>query len=351
MTFSFGTFRRVTVPAAVIGLSLALACGTDAASTFNVEVDLPTVPVSPVVPTVDPGEVEISVAESSFSVTVQRYGEGELFLSAPPDYYDAYDWDTAPGAERPEFLDGVVQHRTLSPDVGIRGLSNTAVALRGKQGNSHGFSSGLLWSSDPEATPVGSGVSFPLTSADEVSLDVGQDFVPHLFFETRSAFEGIMLVTAIVDYEQVEFEMDGVKGLLHEFKTLPGRRLAIPIDFGSFPAGAHDIALLVFPHPYSGYGYEPIEPALRTLDDYRVLDSHPDQRRVRLVVGGDETPARVLSVDSVGIAPPSENGSNGMTIFSRAGAAHYLGENRLTMAKVKLVASPRLRPGQATLRG
>ncbi|NQW16916.1 MAG: hypothetical protein HQ478_05455 [Chloroflexi bacterium] len=321
-------FRSTITPMAMLGLALTLACGTEPASTSNVDVAFPPVATLPVAAPADPGEVEIVVAESIVSVTPYKLGEGELFLSAPSDYYEPYDWETSPTTERPAFLDGVVQHRTLSPNVGIRGLSNTTTAPRGGGEKSLGISSSWLWSQDADATPIGATQPFPLSDADEVSLEVGQEFIPYLLFGTHSAFEGTVLVTAIVDYEQVEFEMDGISGLLHEFKTLPGRMLAIPINFGSFGPGAHDIEVIAINDPYRGYGRDDGEMAIRSMNDYdryNVLSIHPLAYRTRVVVGGDETPARAFSIDGVVGPPPPDIQLGRPAYFAQSGASRPWG--------------------------
>ena len=334
MTFSFPKFRRVTVPIAMAALGLVLACGTEVTTRATVVVTPPTVVVSPLDSTIDPGELEITVAESSVSVTPRRLGVGELFQSAPSDYYDAYDWDTAPTTERPAFLDGVVQHRTLSPEVGIRGLSITTVASRGAGENPSGYSTNWLWSEDPTVTPIGATQPYPLSRPKDVSLEVGQEFVPYLLFESHSGFEGTTLVTAIVDYEQVEFKMDGMNGLLHEFKTLPGRMLAIPINFGSFSRGAHDIEVVVINDPYKAYGHTDPEAALYSTTEWNLLTFHSTNYRVRLVVGDDETPARILTLDGLGAPPSSKIKAGPGAIFSEPGAETPLGrENHLRVGE------------------
>ncbi|MCH8103378.1 MAG: hypothetical protein IIB28_09540 [Chloroflexi bacterium] len=285
-----------------------------------------TEPLAPIAATQDPGTREITIVESSNSITLQKWGEGEPYLSAPADYYENYDWDTSPTTERPAFISGVVEHRSLSENVGIRGLSITTLAPRGEGETSHGFSTGFLWSSDPNDTPMGNPQPWPFATAKEVSVVTGDLFTPYLVFQSHSAFEGTALVMAIVDYEQAEFEMDGISGYLHEFKTLPGRSLAVPVNFGDLAPGAHDIQLVLFDDPYSGYGRDDIETALRSTTEFNLLRLFSVPMRVRVIVGGDETPARAISIQASGQAPPPDVNPGQAAFFARPAATHPMRE-------------------------
>jgi hypothetical protein len=280
--------RYLGISASLLMFAIAAACGVDApAAEPGVAQIIPTATSSPApTATPDPGTTEIRIARSSQSFAVERWGEGELLLPAPANYYDYDDWDTSPTTERPEFISEVVVHRSLSPRVGIRRLANSTVAERGSSESGHGFSYGLLWSDDPTVNPVDDPDQFGYDDPEEVALDAGQKYTPYLLFETNSAFEGTVLVTAIVDYEQVSFEMDGISGLLHEFKTLPGRKLIVPVNFGSLPPGAHDVQLVMFDDPYSGYRHDDPLAALRSHTEFRLLQLYQTGMRRRVVVGG-----------------------------------------------------------------
>ncbi|MCH7740678.1 MAG: hypothetical protein IIC93_11110, partial [Chloroflexi bacterium] len=308
------------------------ACGTDAPAQSGDTAGPTTEPPAPLVATQDPGTREITIVESSNSITLQKWGEGEPYLPAPADYYENYDWDTSPTTERPAFISDVVEHRSLSENVGIRGLSITTVAARGEGETGQGFSTGFLWSDDPDDTMMGNPQPWPFKTAEDVSVAAGDLFTPYLVFESHSAFEGTALVTAIVDYEQIEFEMDGISGRLHEFKTLPGRSLAVPVNFGELAPGAHDIQIVIIGDPYNGYGHDDIETALRTATGFNLLRVFMVDYRVRVVVGADETPARTFLIQESGHPPPPDIRAGQAAFFARPAATHPMREeNQMTV--------------------
>lgn len=55
-----------------------------------------------------------------------------------------------------------------------------------------------------------------------------------------------VLVTAIVDYKQQPFTLDGKSGLLHEFMVNPGGDYEIPIEISLPTTGWHDLMLIAF---------------------------------------------------------------------------------------------------------
>ena len=196
----------------LLTLALAAACGTEAPAQSGNTAAPETEPVAPFSATQDPGTREITIVESSGPIPLQKWGEGEPYLPAPANYYVNYDWDTSPTTERPAFISDVVEHRSLSESVGIRGLSITTVAPRGGGESSQGFSTGFLWSSDPDDTLMGNPQPWPFKTAEDVSVVTGDLFTPYLVFQSHSAFEGTALVTAIIDYEQAERLLDSADG-------------------------------------------------------------------------------------------------------------------------------------------
>ncbi len=316
--------RYLGISTLLVMFAIAAVCGVDAPAAEPTGAQIVPMATSSPAPTAtpDPGTTEIRVTESSVSFAIERWGEGEPYLPAPANYYDDYDWATSPTTERPVFMNEVVVHRSLSPNVGIKGLANSTVAERGSGEMGHGFSYGLLWSEDSTVNPVDDPDQFGLGEPKEVGLNVERNYAPYLLFETHSAFEGTVLVTAIVDYEQVPFEMDGISGRLHEFKTLPGRTLIIPVDFGILPPGAHDIQLVMFDDPYSGYGHDDHLAALRAPLGFQLLQLYQTGMRRRVIVGGDPTPARELIVQDVGSLPPSGIKAGEPVSFGKTGTGH-----------------------------
>jgi hypothetical protein len=110
-----------------------------------------------------------------------------------------------------------------------------------------------------------------------------------------SGEDSTFLITALVDYQQVPFTLDGQEGLLHEIEIQPGKDLFIPTTLNIAGASAHDVMFLVFKDPY-----------LRPDDlDVRQADSClMNGFRTVVVVGEDDHPAYAATPDAVGAPPP-----------------------------------------------
>jgi hypothetical protein len=106
-----------------------------------------------------------------------------------------------------------------------------------------------------------------------------------------------LLVTAILDYQQVRFEMDGKEGLLHAVTVPTNSHTNIPFKLKVKGAGAHDIQIICFDNPFN-----------QTLDlDYRMnLRGYVSARRAVVIVDGNETPVRSLQPNVAGEPRPSE---------------------------------------------
>ncbi len=103
-----------------------------------------------------------------------------------------------------------------------------------------------------------------------------------------------LLVTAILDYKQIKFTLDGKYGLLHEIIVPPesegkGISMTFPVQVDIDGEGSHDLQFFFFDDPYN-----------LTLDwNYR-SDLHGRTEGIRgvVIVGEDETPAMSLSANT-----------------------------------------------------
>jgi len=133
---------------------------------------------------------------------------------------------------------------------------------------------------------------FDRPQTEEFRLKEGETFAPYLGLLNGTQKLKTFLVTAILDYRQVRFELDGKDGLLHEVTVPPETDMVLPFCLSVDGPGAHDIQIVGFEDPYNW-----------TLDeDFRMnLYGHAIARRAVIILGEDETPVRFLQPTIVGV--------------------------------------------------
>ncbi len=130
------------------------------------------------------------------------------------------------------------------------------------------------------------------TSGREIHIEEGEPL--KAFYVIRYGIQQarLVLVTALLDYQQVRFTLDGKYGLLHQVTIPPGTtgiEMTVPIQIDIEGKGAHDLQLFIFDDPYN--------PTLNW--DYR-SDLHGRTTGIRgvIIVGEDETPVRSLPANT-----------------------------------------------------
>jgi len=179
---------------------------------------------------------------------------------------------------------------------------------------------GTLRSERGDASPIDAPQDFHLNSDAEFRIDSDEEFAPFLLFSTHSSIETCFLIMALVDYEQVEFTLDGMTGLLHEVRMPPGTEMVMPLNLGTLPPGAHDVEVIIFRDPYAGYDLTIEEPS----NKYPMgeLDVFAMSRREFVIVGDNEHPAHLLQARYSGTSPPADVSLGTLAFFARPGAAH-----------------------------
>lgn len=129
----------------------------------------------------------------------------------------------------------------------------------------------------------------------EVRLDHGEALSWHLIL--RSGQPTTLLVTALLDYRQVPFTLDGQHGLLHELKVDPEGDLEVPMRLQIDEPGAHDLLVMAFREPYD----RPVDKGYRANLFQRLIG-----RRAVIIVGGVEQPVHQPTPDLVGAPPPPD---------------------------------------------
>jgi hypothetical protein len=134
-----------------------------------------------------------------------------------------------------------------------------------------------------EPRGVGIGFIFPderdmppdqRTQSEEIYLNENGGFDILLLLQSPEITNA--LITIILDYQQVEFELDGAYGLLHEIPLSPGSDYEIPIKVDVSGVGQHDLIVAAFIDPYNAS----IDPMYRSESGQRLVG-----RRAVLVVG------------------------------------------------------------------
>jgi hypothetical protein len=138
---------------------------------------------------------------------------------------------------------------------------------------------------------------FDRPQTEEFRLVEGEPFEPSMIVINGSQNAKTFLVTTILDYLQIEFEVDGVKGLLHEIVVPPETEMELPYKTNIDSTGAHDVQIIAFDYPYN-----------RTLEeDYRMdLYGYVTAKRVSVIVGQNESPNQLLEPLMFGTPIPSD---------------------------------------------
>ncbi|SNB61201.1 hypothetical protein SAMN02746019_00026940 [Thermoflexus hugenholtzii JAD2] len=174
----------------------------------------------------------------------------------------------------PGEIAGMIRHAVQTPtaDWGLR---------------PHGVGIGFVWPEHRSIPPL----QRPQT--EEITLAPGQPFAPYLVL---SAAEPItVLVTMILDYRQVPFELNGKYGLLHLIPLTPGGDIELPMRVDVPGEGLHDLIAIAFLDPLN----------FSTDWAYRLsMDQRLVGRRARIRVGHKLHPARWLPPPIPGASVP-----------------------------------------------
>lgn len=132
---------------------------------------------------------------------------------------------------------------------------------------------------------------------DEFRLKNNEKFAPYLILGNGLQESVVVLVTAIVDYKQVNFKLDGKEGLLHEVTLSPDCEINLPFELDVSGSGAHDIQVVAFYDPYN-----------KTTDiNYHMsFNTHALGDRTVVIVGEEDIPVRTLPATIKGTPIPSD---------------------------------------------
>ena len=178
----------------------------------------------------------------------------------------------------------------------------------------HGSYSPLVWTSPQwtveqgispiqNTTQIGMGFVRPedrytipseLPQNEELSINSGEPL--SLDLVVIAGQKTTFIVTAILDYQQISFTLDGQYGLLHEIQVKEGGFLYIPMQIDVQGPGAHDLLLVGFNDPYN----RPWNHDARDLP-FGCLQTG---RRAVVLVDNNEQPVQDIIPDVFGVSPP-----------------------------------------------
>lgn len=196
------------------------------------------------------------------------------------------------------------EERSLSvsvPDVVVHGGAASTSYATPQGVKPRGLGIGFVWPQYRDLPPT----QRPQTV--EVKLKEGEPFNPFLILNTTQSVKA--LITVLLDYKQVQFELDGQMALLHEVTVDPNGDLELPMRVEVNGAGAHDLLVIAFEDPYNAS----MDPFYRSSMNERKV-----ARRARVIVGESTQPARTFDAPLQGMPVPPNVQLNLGIVFASA---------------------------------
>lgn len=139
---------------------------------------------------------------------------------------------------------------------------------------------------------------FERPQTEEINIGKYEDLSIYLVLLNNSEKEITFLVTALLDYQQINFSLDGKEGILHEVYVPPSTELELPMNIDVAGDGMHDLQVVAFEDPYN-----------KTLQmDYRMnIHGYVASRRAVIVKGKNENPVRKIKVIEADNPPQGES--------------------------------------------
>lgn len=174
------------------------------------------------------------------------------------------------------YTDDVIRHSFLSEQVVVHNIPDFVTASRGM---------GFVLKEDLEIPPLNR------NQTEEFILSQTGSFDPYLILINKSNEPLPVLISTILNYEQVKYFLDGEYGLLHSIVIPPQEEVNIPLKISIGEVGVHDLFVVAFPyftsHPKSNEErYDP---------NYEVFG-----RRTVVKVGGVDLQPPHLPIDVFG---------------------------------------------------
>lgn len=199
----------------------------------------------------------------------------------------------APQASSSSSVGDLIYHSTLSASVVTTDLPDEiGVGWRG------GFVKPESLNMSPFSRP----------QTEEIRLAVGEELSTYLIVSGNLDKSMSVLITVLVDYHQVSFELDGSVGVLHKLVLPPKTELNVPMSLDIDQPDAHDLLVIAFADP----DCHPADAETRLLQLQHTFAG----RRAVVVVNDDNTPFNKLPPDMYGEPIPKSNSDYLGVIFA-----------------------------------
>ncbi len=183
---------------------------------------------------------------------------------------------------------------TPAPNVAIhRSFSPSVIFTDIPKGMGSGWGIGFVRPEHLSMSP------FERPQTEEFRLSVGEKFSPYLILGSSFDEPMSILVTVLLDYQQVSFELDEETVILHKLELPPNVELNLPMNLTIDQPGAHDLIVIAFANP----DYRPLDNETRLLQLQPALAG----RRAVAVIGDDQDPSKKLLPDMVGKPIPESS--------------------------------------------
>jgi hypothetical protein len=174
-------------------------------------------------------------------------------------------------------IQDVVKHDDFSENVIVHDLPEGISGQRGI---------GFVRSKDINIPP------FERPQTEEFNIAIDEPFSPYLIIVNNTDVPLPVLVSAILDYTQVEFVLDSKLGLLHYLVIPPKTELNLPFEVSIQGTGFHDFFIVAFDEP----NYHPVSKNER----YETGALSAFGRRTVIRIGDNNELSKPLLVDFIG---------------------------------------------------
>jgi hypothetical protein len=163
-----------------------------------------------------------------------------------------------------------------------------------------GLGVGFVWPDEKDIPPS------ERSQTEEVFLKSGEDFQPCLLINTPE--RKTVIISVLLDYQQIEFTLNGKPGTLHQVIVQPGGDLEIPMQVAIPQDGQHDLMVVAFTYPET----HDLNPVTRSEMGITTIG-----RRTVIYTGDRSVPSADLPPAITGYAVPDDVSLNMGVSFAR----------------------------------
>jgi hypothetical protein len=169
----------------------------------------------------------------------------------------------------------VVVHNSISGNVIVRDIPEY---MKGHPGTGIGY-----------ARPEDVNTSDGRPQNYEFRLKEGEDFSLYLILINSGNTPRLYMISMILDFQQIEFRLDGKDGLLHKFTVSGNSETNIPLIVKVDGPGVHELVAVLFDEP------DNLTTETKVAHSFRLdLYGHVSTRRTQIIIDDDMKPASTI---------------------------------------------------------